>query len=219
MELMAKKRGVVPRIKICGLTRVEEASYLNEIRAMYAGFVLWEKSRRNVSLARAEEIGKHLDRRIKRVAVTVSPDLELLKQIEACGFDILQVHGDLPEEVLAQCRIPIWRACNLKQPQDLKGLERHPGISGYVVDAGTAGSGRTFDWQGSRKAVEEMKATVCAEADFILAGGLNPENIAQAIQIFQPDVVDVSSGVEGERGKERALILEFAGKVRDDETE
>ncbi len=213
------RRKVVPRIKICGLTRMEETSYLNEIGASYAGFVLWEKSRRKVSIAQAEEIGKCLKREIKRVAVTVSPDLALLKQIKGAGFDILQVHGELSEEVLAQCQIPVWRACNLKQPQDLKKLEHHPGISGYVVDAGEAGSGQTFDWQGSRKAMEEMRNTVCAGKDFILAGGLNPENVAQAVRIFQPDVVDVSSGVEGKNGKERILIAAFAGKVRDDEKE
>lgn len=212
---MEKNARHTPRIKICGLMRAEEASWLNEAQAMYAGFVFWEKSRRNVSFALAEEISRGLDRKIKRVAVTVSPDLELLGQVETAGFDILQVHGELRQEVLKQSRIPIWRACNLKQPQDLRALEAHPRIHGYVVDAGTAGSGRTFDWQGSKEAVEKMRATVCAGKDFILAGGLNPQNVAEAIEIFHPDVVDVSSGVEGVNGKERALVAAFAETVRE----
>ena len=214
LALARNRRKIVPRIKICGRTCREESSDLNEMGASYAGFVLWEKSRRGVSVAQAEEIGKCLKEGIKRVAVTVSPDLALLEQIEEAGFDILQVHGELSGEVLARCRIPVWRACNLKQPQDLKRLEYHPGISGYVVDAGEAGSGQKFDWQGSKKAVEEMRNTVCAGKDFILAGGLNPENAAQAVRIFQPDVVDVSSGVEGADGKERILIEAFTENVR-----
>lgn len=212
--MKVNERGA-PQIKICGITKVAEVSYLNEIHAEYAGFVFWEKSKRNVSFAQAEEIGGLLDEKIRRVAVTVSPDPELAREIELAGFDILQVHGELQEEVVEQCGIPIWRACNLQKPEDMKKLEQNSKITGYVIDAGTPGGGKTFDWQSSRKAVEEMKATVCAEKTFVLAGGLNPENIADAVRIFQPDVVDVSSGVEGTQGKERELIIEFAGKVRE----
>lgn len=216
--MKANERGA-PQIKICGLTKAEEASYLNEIHAEYAGFILWEKSKRNVSFAKAEEIGGVLDENIRRVAVTVSPDVELVRKIELAGFDILQVHGELQEEILKQCRIPIWRACNLQKAEDMEKLEQHHKITGYVIDSGTAGSGKTFDWAGSMEAVEKMKATVFAGKTFVLAGGLNPGNIAEAVRIFQPDVVDVSSGVEGAQGKERALIIEFAGKVRSDEKE
>lgn len=212
-SLKSNKRGA-PQIKICGITKTEEASYLNEIQAEYAGFVFWEKSRRNVSFERAEEIRKVLDKNIRRVAVTVSPNMDLLRQIEKSGFDILQVHGKLQEEVVRQCSIPIWRACNLQKPEDMEKLEQLEKITGYVIDAGTAGGGRTFDWKESREAIEKMKATVFVGKAFVLAGGLNPDNIAEAVRIFQPDAVDVSSGVEGADGKERALIIEFAGKVR-----
>lgn len=211
--MKSNERGV-PQIKICGITKTEEASYLNEIQAEYAGFVFWEKSKRNVSFERAEEIRKVLDKNIRRVAVTVSPNLDLLRQIEKSGFDILQVHGKLQEDVARHCRIPIWRACNLQKPEDMEKLEQLEKITGYVIDAGTAGSGRTFDWKESREAIEKMKATVFVGKAFVLAGGLNPDNIAEAVRIFQPDAVDVSSGVEGADGKERALIIEFAGKVR-----
>lgn len=216
--MKANERGA-PQIKICGITKVAEASYLNEIHAEYAGFVFWEKSKRNVSFAQAEEIGGLLDENIRRVAVTVSPNVELVREIELAGFDILQVHGELQEEVVKQCSIPIWRACNLQKAEDMEKLEQHPKITGYVIDAGTAGSGKTFDWAGSLETVEKMKATVFVGKTFVLAGGLNPENAAEAVKIFQPDVVDVSSGVEGTQGKEGALIIEFAGKVRSDEKE
>lgn len=206
------KRGA-PQIKICGLTSPKEAIYLNEIHAAYAGFVFWEKSKRNVSFAQAREIYRYLDSRIKRVAVTVSPNLELLNRIEREGFDILQVHGELRGEVIRQCGIKIWRACNIEEPQDIKKLEELEKITGYVIDAKTAGSGKTFDWKRVCKVVEEMKDTVCAGKTFILAGGLNAKNIAEAVKIFEPDVVDVSSGVEEDHGKKRELVMEFARAV------
>lgn len=203
-----------PQIKICGITRAKEAQYLNEIHADYAGFVLWEKSRRHVSFERAEEISKLLDKSVKRVAVTVSPDLDLLEKIEKAKFDILQVHGQLREEVARQCSLPIWRACNLQKSDDIKKLEQLEKITGYVLDAETAGSGKPFDWSASRKIMESMREAVFVGRKFILAGGLNAENVAEAVRIFKPDIVDVSSGVESAQGKERDLVLKFSEAVR-----
>lgn len=204
-----------PQIKICGLTRPEEAEFLNQEQADYAGFVFFEKSRRNVTFETATAIRQKLDRRIKTVAVTVSPDITLLEQIEQEGFDILQVHGELRQEILEKADIPIWRACNLKTPEDIKKLEQHEKITGYVIDAGTYGSGKTFDWNRNKAVLEETKQTVFARKQFILAGGLHPGNVAEGIRIFSPDVADVSSGVEkAEGGKDKARIAEFIRNVR-----
>lgn len=207
-------RRASPQIKICGITQVGEAFYLNEAHLEYAGFVFWQKSKRNVSFAQAEEIHKFLDKSIRRVAVTVSPNLQLVRRIEQAGFDILQVHGELQEEVLKQCSIPIWRACNLQGPQDMHRLEQDRKITGYVLDAKQAGSGKTFDWAGCHTTVKQMKATVFAGKTFVLAGGLSPQNIVEAVKTLEPDAVDVSTGVEGADGKEKSLILDFVRKVR-----
>lgn len=216
---MEKGKREIPKIKICGLTKPKEAAYLNQIQAEYAGFVFWEKSKRSVSFAQAEEICCYLDKSIKRVAVTVSPNIRLLQQIEQAGFDILQVHGELQKEILEKSKIPIWQACNLKEAADIEQLIWHEKIAGYVIDAATAGSGRAFDWMASKQIIEKARTTRMAEKKWILAGGLNPQNVQEAIRIFSPDVVDVSSGVEGGCGKEKALVLEFAGKVREYEKE
>ena len=205
-----------PQIKICGLTRTEEADFLNQVKADYAGFVFFEKSKRNVTFAQAEDIQKGLSPDIKRVAVTVSPDVTLCQKIMEYGFDILQVHGELKPEVLEQCRLPIWRACNMEKPEELGKLEHHEKITAYVVDAKTAGSGQTFDWQGSRELAEKKEYYFQGKA-FVLAGGLNSQNAAEGIKLFAPDVVDISSGVErspGE-GKDQGLIMEFVKKVRE----
>lgn len=213
-----------PKVKICGLTKIEDAKALNEAQADYAGFVFYEKSKRNVSIEDAEKIGSILNDRIKKVAVTISPDAKLLEQIEQLGFHILQVHGELKKEVLEKSHIPIWRACNLKEIKDVEQLEQHKKIQGYVIDAGTAGSGNTFDWEQHQESIRKMRNTLFAGKQFILAGGLQIENVRKGIELFSPDVVDISSGVERKEeqkfgqeksGKDKALILEFVKKVRE----
>ena len=106
------------QIKICGLTREAEAQYLNEAGADYAGFVFYEKSKRNVTQEQARVVMERLDKRIKRVAVTVSPDMELAAQIEKNGFDILQVHGTLSRKVLEQTNLPVWYAFHIARSEE-----------------------------------------------------------------------------------------------------
>lgn len=214
----------MPEIKICGITRQEETEYLNQNGVDYAGFVFFGKSKRNVSISQAKELMSRLDKGIKRTAVTVSPDAELVWQIEQAGFDLLQIHGSLNEEVLKNCRLPIWRAVNISSLKEAKEqLEREHAfeasqIAGFVVDGAVYGSGKTFQWDRTGDASEtELFAKLLQrmkEKTFILAGGLRAENVSEGIRIFSPDVVDVSSGVEGENGKEKEKIENFVREVR-----
>ena len=110
-----------PKVKICGIKRIEDAKFLNTAKADYAGFVFYEKSKRKVNFAEAEAIAKLLSPQIKKVAVTVSPTVELVKEMEALDFDILQVHGSLSEEVRNASTLPIWRAINVT---DFESLEK-----------------------------------------------------------------------------------------------
>ncbi len=201
------------QIKICGITRECEAEYLSEAGVDYAGFVLYEKSKRYLEIPRAIEIFKKLKKDIIKVAVTVDPDEELLEEIEQAGFDVLQVHKNLRAEVQSRCTLPIWYAVNLHRQEELaecfhcRGAE----VAGYVIDAPEAGSGRTFDWH----AWDETRwRDGLSGKKFILAGGLTPANVAEGIRIFHPDVVDVSSGVEGVNGKNREKIIQFAEAAR-----
>lgn len=101
------------QIKICGITGKEEIRWLNEEDVSYAGFVLYEKSSRYVPIRKVSELFEELNENIKKVAVTVSPDVKLVEQIMDAGFDILQVHGSLTEEVLTAAEIPVWQAVNM----------------------------------------------------------------------------------------------------------
>ena len=209
------------QIKICGITCVEEAEYLNEAKVDYAGFVFFEKSKRNVTLEQAGRIVQTLDASIQTVAVTVNPDHDLVEQIEKSGFSILQIHGDVRNEILEQTRLPIWKSFNLtdltsvtEQMNNLRLVEDK--IAGYLLDAPAYGSGQTFSWETflENPQAEELLAEL-KKKTFILAGGLNAQNVARGIQIFSPDIVDVSSGVEGQNGKEQRKINEFVRKVRE----
>ena len=134
-------------IKICGLTRPEEARMLNSSRADYAGFVLfYEKSRRNNTVQNAWQVLRYLDRNIKRVAVVVSPTLEQVKMIEQMDFHIIQVHGKLSDEVLGEIKLPVWRAYNIQDDMNPEEVS-NPKICGYVLDGAKPGSGEAFDWE------------------------------------------------------------------------
>ena len=222
------KEGMAPGIKICGLTSVEEASWVVDEHVDYAGIVMfYPKSHRNMEVAAAQELlpilkagttlsGEH----IRTVAVTVSPTPEQVKAIQAAGFDRIQVHGELSKESFDEIRIPMIRAFNGFDREAYEKFHHCEKVEAYLFDAGTPGSGQTFDWDVLRKLPRDEKPV-------FLAGGLNADNVRQAIREVGPDVVDVSSGVEREVpigvkqdgsvrvGKDREKIKAFVKAVRE----
>ncbi len=202
------------KIKICGLTSPKEAQFLNKNHVDFAGMVLFfPKSRRNISLEQAEQIMEMLDRKIRSVAVVVSPTREQLVQIQKAGFDYVQIHGELSEALLKEIHIPVWKAFNVNDLEQVNLYQNQKNIVGYVFDGADYGSGKTFDWNLLKDIPREGKL-------FLLAGGLNPSNVANAIRYVQPDGVDVSSGVEKDfgKGKDGEKIEQFVEQVRAEET-
>ncbi len=201
------------KVKICGLTSPAEARYLNENHVDFAGMVLFfPKSKRNISIEQAMEIMAALDASIKRVAVVVSPSIEQVRQIEAAGFDYVQIHGEIPEtetEAEAAIAIPILKAFNVSDMGSYEKYHNDSRIAGYVFDAIEPGSGKTFDW----KLVDNIPRD---EKLLLLAGGLNPDNVRMAIEAVHPDGVDVSSGVENDdkAGKNPEKIRDFVAAVK-----
>lgn len=195
------------KVKICGITKPSEALMLNRYQADYAGFVMFcEESKRNNSVQNAWQVLRYLDRRIQRVAVVVSPTLEQIRMIERMDFQAIQIHGELPPELLYQIGLPVWRGVNVKKRTGLP-REDDERICAYVLDGKVSGAGKSFDWKAAKGFRREGKLLV-------LAGGLNEENVREAMDILRPDVVDVSSGVEGEDGKDALKIKKFIGLVR-----
>lgn len=201
------------KVKICGLTSPAEARYLNENHVDFAGMVLFfPKSKRNISIEQAMEIMAALDASIKRVAVVVSPSIEQVRQIEASGFDYVQIHGEIPEtetEAEAAIAIPILKAFNVSDMGSYEKYYNDSRIAGYVFDAIEPGSGKTFDW----KLVDNIPRD---EKLLLLAGGLNPDNVRMAIEAVHPDGIDVSSGVENDNGvgKNPEKIHDFVAAVK-----
>ena len=190
------------KIKICGITGEDEIAALNETGVDYAGFVLYEKSKRYVTVQKARQLFEKLNKGIRKVAVTVAPERALIEDIGRAGFDLLQVHGvdaAEAERIAAQTKL-------------------------IVLDAGEYGSGKTFGWEQDGQdemccAVRAFREKLLAEGrTFVLAGGLNAENVAEGIRIFAPDVADVSSGVEtlcdGMRTKNIIRIKKFKKAVQ-----
>ena len=152
------------KIKICGLTDPREAEYLNRYHVDYAGMVLFfPKSKRNISLEKAALIRAALDPSILSVAVTVSPDQDQIRAISEAGFDLIQIHGPLPEGFPSGIRLPVFKAFNV---DDIPLLDRYvcdENITGFVMDAATPGSGKTFDWRLIRKNLK--KDSICYNED------------------------------------------------------
>ena len=209
-----------PKVKICGLQKPVDAQYVNDAGADYAGFVFYEKSKRNVSCQKAKKIMEKIRPDIKKVAVTVSPDAAQIQILQQMKFDIIQMHGTLSAEALSAVELPVWYAINLSDPKEFAEKTKdfldlpeklQQKITALVVDGANYGGGQTFDWQKTQG--------IFAGRKFVLAGGLHAGNVNKGIQLFHPDVVDVSSGVENENGKDEALIKQFVTCVKEEAEE
>ncbi|MDD7209681.1 MAG: phosphoribosylanthranilate isomerase [Lachnospiraceae bacterium] len=179
------------KIKICGMTCENDIHYANEYLPDYVGFVLYfPKSRRNISMETARHLLKMLRPEIKSVAVVVSPDKEQVKKITAAGFDQIQIHGMMTEEVYREIKIPILRAFNVSDLSSFSEYEKKEKITGYVFDSKKPGSGKTFDWN------QVIPLRKKGTKKIFLAGGIDETNVKKAMREVKPDVIDLSSAVE-----------------------
>ena len=201
------------KVKICGLSRLEDIEAVNAYGADYAGFVFFEKSKRNVSYKKAEMLIKELKKNpmIQSVAVCVSPSKDEVGRLSDMGFDFIQIHGTIPMDCQSDGGLALWQAVNIAGSTDVNVEElfiKSSNIRGYVVDGAEYGSGKTFGWEDEKTFAFPKKLKI-HNRQFILAGGLNIENVQNGIRILHPDVVDVSSGVERNGVKDAKLIRKF----------
>ena len=192
------------KIKICGMTCEADIKAVNTYLPDYIGFVLFfPKSNRNISIEQAEHLLEKVDKKIRTVAVVVSPTTEQIRQIEKAGFDYIQIHGTVTEDVYKQCKLPILRAFNVSDLDKLNEYEAKDKIKGYVFDSKTPGSGKTFDWSllenirhrhktDASKVVSQKQNYEMISVD----GGIDETNVKRAISQVAPDVIDLSSAVE-----------------------
>jgi phosphoribosylanthranilate isomerase len=206
------------RVKICGLTCEDDARAAIDLGADALGFNLWPGSKRHIDLDRASAWMRGLAPFVTRVAVLVNVPLEEAHRVAAHpAIDLVQFHGDEDESYCAQfaaCGRTFIKALRIRDPASLDNLEHYSTPSILLdADAGAAygGTGRRLDPALAAEAVQRFP-----EAKIVLAGGLNPENVAEAIRIAGPYAVDVASGVEAAPGrKDHAKVAAFIAAVRE----
>ena len=196
------------KIKICGLTRLEDIEAANALLPDYIGFVFWERSKRNVSKEQAKELKSRLDSRIKAVGVFVDAEIDFIADLVSCGIiDVAQLHGSEDEDYISQLRgriggAEIIKAFNINKIESFDEAEKSS-ADHIMIDSGK-GSGIAFDWSK----LERLKRP------YFLAGGLSAENISEVLASIKPFAVDVSSGVETDGLKDRAKMKRFVESVR-----
>lgn len=201
------------RIKICGITDAESAFAAAESGADAIGFVFATSSPRYIEPEAAWEIAAILPPFVSTVGLFVNAKPEAVDLVrEKCAFDITQLHGNEPEPVVRECLPPIIKAIKFNPETielELRRWSTFADIDAVLVDGSTGGEGIAFDWN-----LLAEHADAC-EHPLIIAGGLTAENVGEAIRIVRPWAVDVSSGVERERGrKDPDLIAAFCDAVR-----
>ncbi|MBQ3899850.1 MAG: phosphoribosylanthranilate isomerase [Lachnospiraceae bacterium] len=201
-------------VKICGLKTKDEIRWTAEAEADLGGIVVfYPKSKRNVEISEAEKLtdyAKSLG--LKTVAVTVSPDAFAVSQIIDAGFDYIQIHGELAGDVLDGALVPVIRAFNVSNMHEFEKYKSDERIWGFIFDAGIPGSGMAFDYA----LLKELRLDLYKEKPILLAGGLNPLNVGEALKETGLCGADTSSGVEDETGlkKSREKIFSFVRAVR-----
>ena len=201
------------RVKICGITNLGDAQVAVEAGADALGFNFYEKSPRFITTAAASEISRALPLFALRVGVFVNPFEELVRRaIGQCGLNLLQFHGDESPEFCTQFGLMSLKAFRVRDASSLKELPNYR-TDAWLLDAyspeALGGMGERFNWDLAVEAQRFGKP-------IFLAGGLTPENVAEAIRQVQPFGVDVSSGVEGTPGrKDHAKVRAFIKAVKD----
>lgn len=192
-------------VKICGLTRRCDVELAAELGAGYVGFVMVSASPRCVPVERLRELTGGLPSGVKRVGVFADADRETILRAAEGNFDIIQLHGNETREFAASLPYPVWKAVRAVAGTGLEPLEEWP-VDRFLFDAATGGSGRRCDWSLAARAARRWR--------IMLAGGLSPENIREAIRTVHPAGVDLSSSLEtapGIKSEEtmRALFKEI----------
>jgi phosphoribosylanthranilate isomerase len=209
--LVARTEASVVRIKICGVTRAEDALEAVRLGADALGFNFWPGSKRHLTTAAARAIVSRLPPFVTPVGVFVNqPEGEMRAIAAESGIQVFQLHGDESPELCARMPLPVIKAIPVDQVRTLSRLLSYE-VSAFLLDTpsrGYGGTGVPFDWS--------LAEGVSEVAPVILAGGLTPENVAAAVRAVRPYAVDVASGVESAPGvKDFARMARFVAAARE----
>jgi len=189
------------KIKICGITNAEDAAAAVAAGADAIGFVFYKKSPRAVTPAIAKQIIATLPPFVTPVGVFVNEEVKVVRDLmDSCGLAVAQLHGDETAAYCVELARPILKAIRVKDRSSFLALaefQGRAGVRGFLLDSFSdeayGGTGRTTDWSVAAEAAQA--------AMVVLAGGLTPDNVGEAVRFVHPYGVDVSSGVEAQPGK------------------
>lgn len=199
------------KIKLCGMFRDCDIDYANEARPDYIGFILgFPKSHRNIDMETAQRLRSRLSPEIKAVGVFVDSPETTCAEYANCGIiNVIQLHGGEDAGFIRRLReltdVPIIKAAKIRAPEDVRRVQEL-GADYVLLDNGT-GTGEMFD----HSLLDGAEIT----QPFFLAGGLTPENLRQAAENVRPYCVDLSSGVETQKVKDREKMLEAVRIIRE----
>ena len=199
------------KVKICGMTQLKDALFSVEQGVDAVGFIFYKKSPRAVTMKTVREIITKLPPLVDTVGVFVNESAERVNKIaDYCGLDLVQLHGEESPAFCRKIRRRVIKAFQVKDLQSIKQLSKFP-VSGFLLDTFSdnlhGGTGKTFDWN---LALPAKKI-----GPVILAGGLTPSNIRQAVRRVRPYGVDVCSGVEKSSGiKDLEKVRAFLKNIR-----
>jgi phosphoribosylanthranilate isomerase len=205
------RRAVPVRVKICGTTRVQDAVAAIHSGADALGFMFFEGSKRHVSFEGAAEIIRELPPFVAKVGVFVNPVADFVRKAMETGIDTLQFHGEESPEFCLQFGLKTIKAFRVRDRESLREGAAYRECAWLLdshVDGAQGGTGVTFDWNVAVEAVKVSRMV-------ILAGGLKPESVGEAVRKVRPYAVDVSSGVESEPGKkDHAKVRDFIAAAK-----
>lgn len=198
------------KIKICGLTNLNDALFAANAGADYLGFIFYKKSPRFIDVREASSIISKLPNQIKKVGVFVNQtEEEIGKAVEMCHLDYVQLHGDESPDFIVKVNVPVIKSFRLKDENSLTGIEDYDVFANLFdtySDNQFGGTGKTFDLS--------LLENKLFNKPFFLSGGLNAENVGEAIRKIKPFSVDVASGVEKSPGlKDHFKIERFIQSV------
>jgi phosphoribosylanthranilate isomerase len=200
-------------VKICGITSVEDADLVLQAGADAIGINLIPSSKRYVDLPLAKAIAEHVRGKLLTVAVIADPTVESATRLHReLGVDYLQLHGNETPELVSQLAVPAFKAVRIGTVDDVSLARRYPGellLVDAKVEGALGGTGASFDWS--------LAADLSRERRLIVAGGIRPDNVAQAMHALHPWGVDVASGAEetsNPRKKSAARVAELLAAVR-----
>lgn len=200
------------QVKICGLTNLADAQAAVDFGADLIGFI-FASSPRQVTVEEVEKIRERLRGDVSAVGVFVDRDLSEVQQIaKDCNLDYIQLHGSESPDYCQQLEKPVIKAFSIKDKESLEELKRYD-VDKYLLDTyhpdKQGGTGETFNWDLALEAKES--------GPIFLAGGLNPENVVQAVRKVNPAGIDVSSGVELRAGKKNyRKVRRFIKQVKEE---